>query len=166
MPPAASLRASYYERWLHGLETLLVERGLVGREELRARPDGPVAAAAVRDGALRPAGVPALLRHRLFMRRPATEPPRFRAGDAVVARNLHPPGHTRLPGYARGHRGEIARDLGVFVFPDTNAHDRGEAPQRLYSVRFAARELWGAEAPARDAVYLDCWDAYLDPAGP
>ena len=34
MPPADYLNASYYERWLAGLCTLLTERGLVGPEEL------------------------------------------------------------------------------------------------------------------------------------
>jgi nitrile hydratase len=164
MAPADYLRATYYERWLHGLETLLVERGVLGREELADRRDRRPPAGEPRPGALRAAGVPAMLRARLAMERPATAPPRFATGDPVVARNIHPAGHTRLPRYARGHRGVIARDLGVFVFPDASAHDRGEQPQRLYGVRFAARELWGAEAPARDAVYLDCWDAYLDPA--
>ena len=34
MPPAAYLAASYYERWLFGLQTLLVEEGLVTAQEL------------------------------------------------------------------------------------------------------------------------------------
>jgi nitrile hydratase subunit beta len=34
MPPAEYLNASYYERWLAGLCTLLTERGLVRTEEL------------------------------------------------------------------------------------------------------------------------------------
>jgi len=50
------------------------------------------------------------------------------------------------------------------VFPDTNAHFRGENPQHLYSVRFTARELWGEAAAARDAVYIDLWEDYLEPA--
>jgi hypothetical protein len=29
---------------------------------------------------------------------------------------------------------------------------------------FAARELWGPEAPATDKLYLDLWEAYLEPA--
>ena len=37
MDPAEYLRASYYEKWLHGLETLLVEKGLLTRAELAAR---------------------------------------------------------------------------------------------------------------------------------
>jgi len=58
----------------------------------------------------------------------------------------------------------IARDHGVFVFPDTNAHFLGEKPQHVYSVRFAARELWGENAGRRDAVYVDLWDDHLEQA--
>ena len=89
---------------------------------------------------------------------------RFKAGDRVRARNIHPAGHTRLPRYARGREGVVERVHGVFVFPDTNAMGKGEQPQPLYSVRFEGRELWGGGAPARDALYLDLWDAYLEPA--
>ncbi len=80
------------------------------------------------------------------------------------ARNLHPVGHTRLPRYVRGRRGTIDRDHGVFVFPDTNAAGQGSNPQHVYSVRFAARELWGPDARARDSVYVDLWDDYLESA--
>ena len=55
-------------------------------------------------------------------------------------------------------------DRGVFVFPDTNAHLQGEKPQHLYSVRFAARDLWGEQASPRDTVHLDMWDDYLERA--
>ncbi|MBM3626776.1 MAG: nitrile hydratase subunit beta, partial [Alphaproteobacteria bacterium] len=34
----------------------------------------------------------------------------------------------------------------------------------LYSVRFDARELWGADAPRRDAVFIDLWEPYLEAA--
>ena len=88
---------------------------------------------------------------------------RFTAGQQVRARNINPSGHTRLPRYARGKVGTVERDHGVFVFPDTNAHFLGEKPQHLYSVRFAARELWGEEAAPRDAVHVNLWDDYLEP---
>lgn len=58
----------------------------------------------------------------------------------------------------------IDRDHGVFLFPDTNALFLGEKPQHVYSVCFAARELWGGQASPRDSVYLDLWDDYLEPA--
>jgi nitrile hydratase len=89
-------------------------------------------------------------------------PPRFKVGQRVRARNMHPIGHTRLPRYARGKTGMITIDHGVYSFPDTNAHARGENRQHVYSVRFPARELWGANAAARDYVHLDLWDDYLD----
>jgi len=78
--------------------------------------------------------------------------PLFSVGQRVRARNLNPPGHTRLPRYARGRIGTVDRDHGVYVFPDTMAHFRGEKRQHVYSVRFTARELWGEQASPRDSV--------------
>jgi nitrile hydratase len=37
MAPAEYLTASYYEHWLHSLETLLVEKGVLKKEELDAK---------------------------------------------------------------------------------------------------------------------------------
>jgi nitrile hydratase beta subunit len=90
--------------------------------------------------------------------------PRFKAGDRVVARNINPVGHTRLPRYVRGRQGVIHHDHGVFVFPDTSAHGGGDKPQHVYTVRFDARDLWGPTASERDSLYIDLWDDYLDPA--
>ena len=97
------------------------------------------------------------------MNRTVPEAPRFNTGQTVRTRNIHPKGHTRLPRYARGKQGVIERVHGAHVFPDSNAHFLGEAPQHLYSVRIEARELWGEAAGNREAVYLDLWDNYLDP---
>ncbi len=94
----------------------------------------------------------------------ADAPARFKPGDRVAVRNINPLGHTRAPRYIRGKRGEIARDHGVFIFPDSNAMGQGKAPRHLYSVRFTGDEVWGPEAPAKDVVYVDLWDSYLDPA--
>jgi nitrile hydratase len=89
---------------------------------------------------------------------------RFQLGERVRARNLNPPTHTRLPRYARGKPGTIERDHGISVFPDTNVYGRGDKPQHVYSVRFSARDLWGAGAVAQDAIYIDLWEDYLEPA--
>jgi nitrile hydratase len=85
-------------------------------------------------------------------------------GERALTHNTNPVGHTRLPRNARGPHGTIHRDHGVFVFADTNAMTRDKKPQHCYSVRFAARELWGPTASARDSVYLDLWDDHLDAA--
>jgi nitrile hydratase subunit beta len=58
----------------------------------------------------------------------------------------------------------VERDHGVYVFPDAIAESPDEKPQHVYSVRFSARELWGEQARAGDAVYIDLWDDYLEPA--
>jgi len=89
--------------------------------------------------------------------------PRFRVGDAVLIRNWHPTTHTRLPGYIRGKKGIVEKDYGVFAFPDTHAHGKGEKPQHCYSVRFTARELWGEQASDRDSLRVDVFDDYMDP---
>jgi nitrile hydratase len=53
----------------------------------------------------------------------------------------------------------------VWNLQDTDADgDRIGGPQHVYSVRFTARELWGAQAPSRDSVYLDLWEDYLERA--
>jgi hypothetical protein len=94
----------------------------------------------------------------------AEVPAKFAKGDRIVVRNINPARHTRLPRYVRGRQGVVEHDRGVFVFPDTSAHGEGHKPQHVYSVRFAARELWGADAPAKDCLYLDLWDDYLERA--
>lgn len=93
----------------------------------------------------------------------ADVPPRFKSGDRVRTRNIHPLGHTRLPRYARGRVGVVDRDHGVFVFADASGDGRGLIPQHVYAVRFTARELWGETASPRDTVSIDLWDDHLDP---
>jgi nitrile hydratase len=88
--------------------------------------------------------------------------PRFNVGDPVIAKNLNPSGHTRLPRYVRGKQGVIHLVHGTFVYPDTNAHGGDERPQPLYNVCFSARELWGPTSARRDHLYIDLWEEYLE----
>ena len=162
LPPAEYLRMTYYERWLTRLLDQLVKNGLVTSEELdngHVQPGAPKATPAVTADM-----VPSLVARRNSARRNAAVRPRFKVGQRVRARNIHPTGHTRLPRYARGKDGLIVRDHGVFLFPDSNAEFLGEKPQHVYSVRFTARELWGERAAPRDSVHLDMWDDYLERA--
>lgn len=161
MPPVAYLASTYYEKVLFGLETLLVEENVVTGKELAS---GHAAGKAGVAGILGIDGLETLLRNRIRARLDDNVPPKFKAGDRVVARNINPAGHTRLPRYARGRRGVIDRDFGVFIFPDTSAMTRDPKPQHLYNVRFAARELWGDGVSMRDSVYVNLWDDHLDPA--
>ena len=164
MPAAQYLASSYYEIWLYGYVELLVESGLVSRAELEAAKADPAAVLPPDVSAVTADQVEGILAAGHSTKIDAEVAPKFAVGDAVVAKRINPLGHTRLPRYVRGRRGVIDRDHGVFVFPDTNAHGNGPSPQHVYSVRFTARELWGPEAPAKDAVHVDLWDDYLDPA--
>jgi nitrile hydratase beta subunit len=161
MHPAAYLTSSYYEIWTKGVEKLVVQTGLVSEEELQVRhaltPPAPVRRVLTVDA------VATALARGGPTERPAEQPARFAVGDRVVTRNMNPAGHTRLPRYARAKRGVIERVHGVFVFPDTNAHDWGESPQWLYTVRFSGPELWGAEADPTLVVSIDAWESYLEP---
>jgi nitrile hydratase len=162
IPAPEYLRMSYYEQRLHALIELMVKSGLVTRAEVESgqlAPGSPKAAPALIAGA-----VPGMVAKGKPASREVLVAPRFTVGERVRARNIHPTGHTRLPRYARGKLGTIHLDHGVHVFPDTNADSLDEKPQHLYSVWFAARELWGEQASGRDAVYLDLWDDYLERA--
>jgi nitrile hydratase beta subunit len=160
LSPVAYLTAGYYGRWLAALETLLAEAGVVTREELDSRVSGrlqPETGPASLAGSSTPLQAPR------GAQRSIDAAPRFSVGQAVRTRNMHPSGHTRLPRYARGKRGVVARVHPVWVFPDSNAHGRGEQPQYAYAVRFEAAELWGPDAEARAAVHVDCFEMYLEP---
>jgi nitrile hydratase len=161
MQPVQYLAKTYYEIWIAGLEKLLAERGLVTPDEveagkvLHAAKDSPAVLTADRVPAALSKGGPTV--------RPATASQRFQVGDRVRARNMHPAGHTRLPRYVRGHAGIVTHVHGVHVFPDVNSTGRGENPQWLYTVRFAARELWGEAADPTCSVSVDSWESYLEP---
>jgi nitrile hydratase len=160
IPPADYLRLSYFERFAVTVEALLVRSGLATRAEIESGVAEPGSPKAVPP--LAAADVPAMIAKGASARRDLAVAASFQVGQVVRARNMHPVGHTRLPRYARGRLGTVERDHGVFVFPDTNAENLGEKPQHVYTVRFAARELWGDVAGPRDAVYIDLWDDYLE----
>ena len=66
----------------------------------------------------------------------------------------------------RGHVGCVEAYRGVHVFADANAlrpeDGGGRRGEPLYTVRFAARELWGQDASAHDSVLVDLWQPYLE----
>jgi nitrile hydratase subunit beta len=162
LPPADYLSSTYYQIWFAALERQLADGGLVAADELAARralrPPRPV------KRTLSATDVLPTLGRGGPTRREAPRAARFDAGDRVRAINMHPPTHTRLPRYVRGRVGTVERVHGCHVFPDTHAHDRGEDPQWLYTVRFDGRELWGAGADPTIAVSIDAFEPYLEPA--
>ncbi len=174
--PKDYARFTYYEKWIAGLADLLVESGLVSADDVRAAtPDAPpqtaptLAPRTLAPRALRVGNVGAVLARGAPAARDSNVAALFAPGDAV--RTLRPAanrivrgGHTRLPAYAAGARGQVLMCHGAHVLPDTNAHGLGECPEPLYAVVFPATELWAtAESPA-DEVVLDLWQSYLEPA--
>ena len=179
MEPAGYLGSTYYERWLDALVRVLAAKGVLTVDEVEARAAVLAERAQAPAAAVSGGGAPAPARAAIgeaaggegpvvfvppSSARPATRAARFAPGDRVVTRNAHPTGHTRLPRYARGKPGVIDRLHGTHVFPDANAHGRGEQPQPLYSVRFEAVALWGESAEPNQRVFLDLWESYLEPA--
>ena len=160
-PPLEYLRISYYERFYVSITERLVASGLLTREELqRGIPESD---SEKFDLALSPSAAVAAMMKNPPTRRDLPLPARFQVGAPVRARNINPITHTRLPRYIRGKSGNIVRDHGVFVFSDTSVYSQGEKPQHIYSVRFAAREVWGEQAAPQDSVNLDLFDDYLEP---
>lgn len=104
----------------------------------------------------------ALLRSGVDCRAEVDKPPRFRVGDVVIARVMHPTTYTRLPRYVRGRKGVIMKVHGVYVFPDTMGHRLDTSPQYVYSVCFSAQELWGKAASTTDFLYIDLFDDHLE----
>jgi nitrile hydratase len=160
--PAIYYAATYYEIWIRALEVLLTRHGFLSEADL-------VAGEAVDDATtpkrvLKAADVPAVLAKGGPCDRPLDAPARFRAGERVRTKNFNPTGHTRLPRYARGKIGTVEAVHDGFVLPDSNAHGRGENPERLYTVVFDGSEVWGEGADPTLTVSIDAWESYLERA--
>ena len=160
IPPADYLSDSYYERWLSAIVPMTINAGMLTATEIET---GKVTGGRNEKWhVVTPAEV-------ATWSAPDSSPDTFpdvvaafRVEQRVRARNVHPASHTRLPRYVRGKTGTICRDHGVRPIHDAVAEGLAKKPQHVYSVRFAARELWGESARPHDSVYLDLWEDYLE----
>jgi len=147
MEPRHYLAASYYERSLTSLATLLVEKGVVTREELETRAGGHFPLAAP--------GAPG--------RTNAASRERFHPGDRVTVRAHYVAGHCRLPGYIRGKTGVVVGESPAYPFPDAHAHSIEAQDEPTYDVRFRTQDLWPDSAePA--LVHVGVFQSYLERA--
>jgi nitrile hydratase subunit beta len=160
LAPSTYLSRSYYEKWFLRNQNLLIERGLIDADEVAAghalRPGKKL-----NRGPFTLADVPNVTRRGSYGRS-APAPARFKIGDRVRTKNIHPTTHTRLPRYARGHLGVVERLHGAHVFPDSAAVGKGEDPQWLYTVRFDAQDLWGTDADPKLKVSIEAFEPYLE----
>jgi nitrile hydratase len=157
--PADYLAASYYEHWLQGLETLLLEQGLISHAELTSGRATTAAANTLT------AVTPARVEHIVSTGGPTlmedATPAQFEPGDRVVVKPDNCASHTRVPGYLKGSVGQIVLHHGSHVFADEHAATGNRVPAHLYGIRFDARELWGAGATRQGTVTADLFEPYL-----
>jgi nitrile hydratase len=161
-PPEDYLSKSYFQIWLAGLETLMIERGLVTREEI----DAGKVLAPPKPGvqAVPPQDIGPTIRRGGPTVREAEAPALFAIGETVRMKDIHPPTHTRLPQYVRGRLGTIELNHGCHVFADLHSLGTGEHPQWLYTVRFDGPQLWGKDGDPSLSVSVDAWESYLERA--
>jgi nitrile hydratase len=160
LPPHIYLASSYYRKWLLGLEDNLRDKGFVTASELKAG-HATESAKPLKNGKLRFDDVERIMVRGKFERVPQAAA-KFKPGDRVRAKNIHPATHTRLPRYTRGHIGVVERILGCQVFPDSASMDLGENPQWLYNVVFDGTELWGPDSDPTVKVSIDAFEPYLE----
>jgi nitrile hydratase subunit beta len=160
LPPEVYLTSSYYKKWFLGLEDMLLAKGIIAKEDIAAA-HAVTPAKPLTPGKLTIENVERTMVRGKFGRS-APAPAKFKAGDRVRAKNMHPVTHTRLPRYVRGHVGIVERDHGCHVYPDTAAEGAGENPQWLYTVVFEGTELWGPDTDATLKVSIDAFEPYLE----
>ena len=156
MDPVTYLSAPYFVKWCLNEVAHRVDQGLFTIDEILS---GEPASRSEPPAAL---DVSQVLERQRTMNRDfrvdMLEAEQFAVGDLVATLNTPVAGHTRLPSYARGHKGQVIAHHGGHLYADAGA--RGEhVGAHLYTVEFTARELWGRDEP--DTVCLDLWEPYL-----
>lgn len=160
IPPVDYLAASYYEKWLFTLENLMVEKNVMTWEEIKAgkslREEGHKLLPAPKEL------VEMIMTTSNSARKELDTSPKFAIGESIIAKNINPFHHTRIPRYVRGKRGVIEDNSGAFLLPDKNAYGDSDHPEYSYTVKFSATELWGEDSPKNDFLYVDLFESYME----
>jgi len=160
IPQDLYLERPYADQWVSIALALMIDGGSLTSEEIE---HGKISGVYEGEPPLSAEDVSEVYSEPYRSDRPLDARVLFAAGDAVKAKLIDHDGHTRMPGYVRGHSGEIHRYLGAHIFQDASAHFHGEHPVHLYSVRFEAADLWPESKESKDAVFVDLWEAHLEP---
>lgn len=151
------LSSTYYEHWLHGLELLLIQNGMITEEELaNGKSTGDTAlqsASPEKVNEILSTGASTLL--------PEKSTNRFALNQTVVVKHGNPKSHTRVPSYVKGVRGKITHLHGAHIYADEHAKSGSKVPEHLYSVRFEGTDIYGDDAEPNSCVYIDLFEPYL-----
>lgn len=169
MKPDHYLNAAYYDRWLIGVSTLAVEKGVISPRELRDRTASISSNEATVPDRRDPDRIEELIDgvvEQYSSRREQEQKPRFELGDEVQVRNMHPDGHTRCPGYVRNARGVVKQHRGTHTLPDAHAHGDEDA-EPMYNVAFDLNELWDKHSEpgvgdSSEVIRIELWESYLE----
>ena len=157
--PVDYLSRPYYDQWLQSYSAMLISSGLTTVQEI---VDGHVSTSApVNLGECMKVDEvdAALLNVQCFNTKPV-QSPAFSIGQSVQAAAKGISSHTRLPAYVRGAQGHISHLRGTHVFPDANSLGEKRS-EPLYTVAFAAGDLWPDAKSSKDSVHVDMWESYL-----
>lgn len=159
IPAEDYLTRPYFDQWMQVYAAMMVDSGVASVAEIaRGKAEGPNPAFGKPMGA---ADVAKISRHTKDFRRPAAKPAAFAVGDKVLTKTIGGNAHTRLPGYAMGKPGIVQAYHGNHLLPDAGALGREQA-EPLYSIVFAAADLWPEGKGKRDRVFIDLWESYLE----
>lgn len=171
--PAYYIAASYYQKWLLRMETVLIEKGVITAQELEGKMIELSSNGSPPRDALGPIRnvkplEPSARRQLTHEPTSGTEHPegpievKYPPGTVVRGKCSSPLGHTRIPRYVRGKKGVVEAVHGLFYLPDVRVHEGRLLYQPVYRVRFEARELWGQDASPQDKLYIELWEDYLE----
>jgi len=159
--PADYLTRPYLDSWLEADMVTLVDSNVCTVDELATGRSATLATSEAVSISIADA-IEANRASATKFERPVNVGPEFVVGDRVVTQQNASTGHTRLPGYVRSRPGTIHAHHGAHLFPDAVARGIEEA-EHLYTVAFAARDLWPEANDSKDIIFLDLWESYLDP---
>ena len=149
MGQAEYLDTSYYEHWLASVSTLLVEKGVISREELDARTKeferNPQTPLPDRKDPELLARLMSAVRKGMAEKSEPNPAPRFKAGDAVVTRNWQPP--RGFPAMRAGIAAGSTLSTACTFFPMRTLTGAGAAPSRS-TVSASNRASCGATRPS------------------
>jgi nitrile hydratase beta subunit len=161
MRPVEYLEATYYERWLWGLQRRLELAGAITADDV----EGTMARIA--QGALPQRSDPELRESAVEAQRSGgpmqtAAAAAFRPGQRVRVRRMRPEGHTRCPRYVRGAIGTIERVHGDDLLADAAARGERAPVETVYAVRFRSDDLFGPREEPPYRVLVDLWESYLE----